>query len=96
VALKDTHDALDATYKSEVIKSGILTTRHTTILSELSLWKGTLQEVKRRIEKRKKKYNKNKKRANLGAPMGFTEMDLTDVNEWVISSSSRALSATGS
>ena len=90
-ASEDVRATLKATHKSGVTKLTALTTRHTTILSELSLWKGTLQEVKRRIEKRKKKYNKNKKRANLGAPMGFTEMDLTDVNEWVISSSSRTL-----
>jgi hypothetical protein len=91
-AQKDTHDALDVTYKSEVIKLGVLNTRHTTILSHLSLWTGTLQEIKRRIDKRKREYNKNKKRANPGTSVGSTDVDLTDVNEWVISSSSRALS----
>jgi hypothetical protein len=53
-AQKGTRDAMDATYKSEVIKLDVLTTRHTTLLYELFLWKGKLQEVKRRIEKRKK------------------------------------------
>jgi hypothetical protein len=53
-AQKDTSDALEATYNSEVFKLKVLTTRHTTILSELSLCKGTLKEVKRLIEKRKK------------------------------------------
>jgi hypothetical protein len=37
VTQKDIHDALDATHKSEVIKLDVLSTRHKTILSELSL-----------------------------------------------------------
>ena len=85
-AQKDTYDALEATYHSEVLKLEVLTIRHTTILSELSLWKGTLKEVKRLIEKRKKECTKNKKRSNPGASEGSTDVDLTDVNEWVLSS----------
>jgi hypothetical protein len=53
-ALQDAHDTLDATHKSEVLKLEVLTTRHETLLSELSLWEGKLRKVKRRIEKRNK------------------------------------------
>ena len=53
-AQKDIYDALEATYKSEVFNLEVLTTCHTTILSELSLWKGTLKEVKRLIDTSKK------------------------------------------
>ena len=89
-ASEDVLATLKATHKSGDTKLTALTTRHTTILSELSLWKGTLKEVKRRLDKGKRAYNKNK-RANPGASAGATEVDLSDVNEWVLSSSSRAL-----
>jgi hypothetical protein len=36
-AQRDSYDALEATYNSEVLKLEVITTRHTTILSELSL-----------------------------------------------------------
>jgi hypothetical protein len=82
---------LKIAYDSEIIKLDALATRHTAILRELSLCKGTLKEFKRLIGKRKKEYTKNKKRATPGASEGSTEVDLTDVNEWSLSSSSRAL-----
>ena len=87
---EDVLATLKATHKTADTKLTALITRHTTILSELSLWKGTLKEVKRRLDKGKREYNKNK-RANPGASAGATEVDLSDVNEWVLSSSSRAL-----
>ena len=49
-AQKDTYDALEATYNSEVFKLEVLTTRHKTFLSELSLWKGTLKEVLKTVK----------------------------------------------
>ena len=80
-AHQNTYDTLRATHDSEALKLEVLTTLHTTILSKLSLCKGTLKEVKRLIDKRKKEYTKNKKRANPGASMGSTDGYLTDVNE---------------
>jgi hypothetical protein len=53
-AYKAIHEELEATHKSEVVKLNALSTRHTTLLNELSLWEGTLKEVKRLIAKRKK------------------------------------------
>jgi hypothetical protein len=80
-ASEDVLATLKATHKTADTKLTALITRHTTILSELSLWKGTLKEVKRRLDKGKRVYNKNK-RANPGASAGATEVDLSDVNEW--------------
>jgi hypothetical protein len=88
---QDTSEALKTAYDSEIIKLDVLSTRHTAILSELSLWEGTLKEVKRLIGKRKNEYTKNKKRVTPGPSEGSTEVDLTDVNEWALSSSSSAL-----
>ena len=51
----------------------------------------SLKEVKRLTGQRKKEYTNNKKRSTPGASEGSTEVDLTDVSEWALSSSSRAL-----
>jgi hypothetical protein len=94
-ALKAAQTTLEATLQAEVLKLDALTKRHETILSERSLWKGTLKEAKRRIEKWKKKHNKTR---NAQLPRArpchqWTSVDLDDGdNNWVIcSAGSRGL-----
>jgi hypothetical protein len=82
--------SLTETHQTEVDNLDFLKTAHTLLHSELSLWKGTMKEVKRLLSAQKKSFQKTNKRANPGASAGSTDVDLTDVNEWVLSSSPRA------
>jgi hypothetical protein len=89
-APSNTYTKLTATHQSEVDNLDSLKAAHTLLHSELALWKGTLKEVKRLLSVNKKNFHKTNKRANPGASAGSTDVDLTDVNEWVLSSSPRA------
>ena len=86
----NTYTKLTDTNQSEVDNLDSLKAAHTLLHSELALWKGTLKEVKRLLSVNKKNFHKTNKRANPGASAGSTDVDLTDVNEWVLSSSPRA------
>jgi hypothetical protein len=89
-AQSNIYTKLTDTHQSEVDNLDSLKTIHTLLHSELSLFRGTLKEVKRLLGVQKKNFHKTNKRANPGASAGSTDVDLTNVNEWALSSSTRA------
>jgi hypothetical protein len=60
--------------------------RHKQLLSERFLWEQTIKEVKGRLDKGKWAYNK--KRPAPDTDDGSTDVDLSNVNEWILSSAS--------
>jgi hypothetical protein len=77
-AQSSTYAKLVDTHQSAADNLDTLTTTHTLLHSELSLWRGILKEVKRLLGLQKKNFHKTNKRANPGASAGSTDVDLTN------------------
>ena len=63
-------------------KLGVLSTHHTTLISETSLWEGTLSLVKTKLITLKRAH---KKRSSAGGQSGSFEPNLSNVDEWALS-----------
>jgi hypothetical protein len=79
--LKRENVTLDTAYKNDVTRLDVLTTRHSILVSETTLWEATAREVKSTLTKQKRAY---KKRNALGAQSSSSEPDLSKVEEWVL------------
>ena len=79
--LQAEHATLDQDYQIEVQKLEVLTTNSATLSRETSLWEATLKQVKQAIAKRKRAF---RKRQSVGDQAGSSELDLTNVEEWVL------------
>jgi hypothetical protein len=74
---------LEKPHSSAVTKLGALSNRHTTLISETSLWEGTLSQVKTALNNLKRAY---KKRSAAGGQSGSSEPNnLSNVEKWALS-----------
>ena len=72
---------LQQDYQIEVQKLEALSTNSAVLSRETSLWETTLKQAKQAIAKRKRAH---RKRQSVGDQAGSSELDLTNVEEWVL------------
>jgi chromosome segregation ATPase len=75
---------LEQTYLSGITQLKLLNQRHSILVSEKGNWETTLKAVKHTLGVQKRAHNKRK---SAGASAGSTEPDLSNVEEWSLSSS---------
>ena len=81
-SLQAEYASLEKEHSTAVTKLGVLSTRHTTLISETSLWEGTLSLVKTELNTLKRAH---KKRSSAGGQSGSSEPNLSNVDEWALS-----------
>jgi hypothetical protein len=65
----------------EVQKLGVLTTQSSVLTSETTLWEATLKQIKQALYKNKRAH---RKRQSTGDQAGSSELNLANVEEWVL------------
>ena len=78
---RNSYAALDQDYQIDVQKLGVLTTQSSVLTSETTLWEATLKQIKQALTKKKRAH---RKRQSAGDQAGSSELNLANVEEWVL------------